>query len=543
MPRSSRTRSAGQAGAASLRHPHDPQPDGAFLLATLGRLWLAGAAVDWAGFYAHERRQRLPLPTYPFERQRYWIEEPAVSQAVPIATAQGKRSNIADWFFTPTWQQAPSLPPVDLSAAARSWLVFVDQHGLGSALLERLSALGQPVVTVVVGEAFAQATERAYVLDPQREEDYRSLLRHLKASQHLPDIVAHAWSITAESLPSNAECFDQLQERGYYSMLFLARALAQEAPEHPARIGVLTNQVYEVGGTDLLYPEKATLLGPCKVIPQEYSNLACACIDVALPAAGTRQYTQLVEYLIAELATDTSDVAVAYRGGRRWLQQYVPTPLAEQAAVKRPLRERGVYWIVGGLGNVGYLVGAYLARAVKARLVLSSRSGLPPRDDWQQTPGRQPRKRPRRSSHPPGAGARKSGRRSADRARRRSRSGADARAARAGASSASGHCRRAAPRRRDQRPIGSSRAERDRAARIGGAVPAQGQRAVCPRRAARRSSARFGRVVFVELGGVGRPGVRGLLGRTRLHGRLRRLAQPDQPDPLDQREIGICGRP
>jgi acyl transferase domain-containing protein len=50
------------------------------MLSALGRLWLAGSRIDWAGFYAHERRKRLPLPTYPFERQRYWVEPPGRSQ-------------------------------------------------------------------------------------------------------------------------------------------------------------------------------------------------------------------------------------------------------------------------------------------------------------------------------------------------------------------------------------------------------------------------------------------------------------------------------
>lgn len=65
-----------QAVLTSLRHPQEQQADLAFLLTTLGKLWLAGARVDWAGFYTHERRHRLPLPAYPFERQRYWIDTP-----------------------------------------------------------------------------------------------------------------------------------------------------------------------------------------------------------------------------------------------------------------------------------------------------------------------------------------------------------------------------------------------------------------------------------------------------------------------------------
>ncbi|HEY4575607.1 MAG TPA: condensation domain-containing protein, partial [Thermoanaerobaculia bacterium] len=59
---------------SSLRHELDRQPDQRFLLQTLGRLWLAGVEIDWAGFHGGERRRRVPLPAYPFERQRYWIE-------------------------------------------------------------------------------------------------------------------------------------------------------------------------------------------------------------------------------------------------------------------------------------------------------------------------------------------------------------------------------------------------------------------------------------------------------------------------------------
>ncbi|MEW6734449.1 MAG: beta-ketoacyl synthase N-terminal-like domain-containing protein, partial [Acidobacteriota bacterium] len=59
---------------SSLRHPQLQQSDLAFLFHTLGKLWLAGVKVDWSGFSASEQRHRVPLPTYPFERVRYWIE-------------------------------------------------------------------------------------------------------------------------------------------------------------------------------------------------------------------------------------------------------------------------------------------------------------------------------------------------------------------------------------------------------------------------------------------------------------------------------------
>jgi len=73
---------------SSLHAPGSAQPDTVFLLNTLGRLWLAGVTIDWLGVYANERRQRLPLPAYPFQRQRYWVEttaDPASAVAPPAA--------------------------------------------------------------------------------------------------------------------------------------------------------------------------------------------------------------------------------------------------------------------------------------------------------------------------------------------------------------------------------------------------------------------------------------------------------------------------
>jgi phthiocerol/phenolphthiocerol synthesis type-I polyketide synthase E len=67
------TKAAGLVALSSLRHPTNQQPDSAFLMMTLGRLWLAGATVEWPGLYTHERRRRVPLPTYPFERRRHWL--------------------------------------------------------------------------------------------------------------------------------------------------------------------------------------------------------------------------------------------------------------------------------------------------------------------------------------------------------------------------------------------------------------------------------------------------------------------------------------
>ncbi|MEJ6479889.1 beta-ketoacyl synthase N-terminal-like domain-containing protein [Nostoc punctiforme UO1] len=69
-------KAAAQTVLTSVRHPQEKQSDNHVLLTTLGQLWLAGVNIDWFGFYSHQEHYRLPLPTYPFERQRYWIDPP-----------------------------------------------------------------------------------------------------------------------------------------------------------------------------------------------------------------------------------------------------------------------------------------------------------------------------------------------------------------------------------------------------------------------------------------------------------------------------------
>ncbi|HEY0604225.1 MAG TPA: acyltransferase domain-containing protein, partial [Herpetosiphonaceae bacterium] len=65
----------------SLRHPQERISDAVFLSLTVARLWLVGVEIDWAAMAGDQRRQRVPLPTYPFERQRYWIDAPGVQRS------------------------------------------------------------------------------------------------------------------------------------------------------------------------------------------------------------------------------------------------------------------------------------------------------------------------------------------------------------------------------------------------------------------------------------------------------------------------------
>lgn len=69
-----------QQGANCVSSLVEKQDDATAILMALGRLWTAGVRVDWDAFHGAPRR-RVPLPAYPFERQRYWVDAPGSGPA------------------------------------------------------------------------------------------------------------------------------------------------------------------------------------------------------------------------------------------------------------------------------------------------------------------------------------------------------------------------------------------------------------------------------------------------------------------------------
>ena len=102
-----------------------------------------------------------------------------------------------------------------------------------------------------------------------------------------------------------------------------AQALGEHRLTDPMRLAVVTNRLHEVSGEAVIAPERATVLGPCAVIPQEYPEVACRSIDVVLPEADSPEERALIEEIVAEVDRPPARV-VAYRGPNRWVRAYEP---------------------------------------------------------------------------------------------------------------------------------------------------------------------------------------------------------------------------
>jgi acyl transferase domain-containing protein/acyl carrier protein len=379
-------RASASAVFPSTRHPYDRQSDVTFLLTTLGKLWLTGVSVNWSGFYGEQQPRRVPLPTYPFQRQHYWIEPGKQTNGFGgIQPSLSKKNDLDQWFYIPSWKRTLAPCPANLETPAPTpgWLIFMDDTSLSADFVRRLAGMGQRVTRVVAGDQFDRIGDGLYTLNPQSPRDYDSLLEELRVAEAIPTHVVHLWSLTPAAQPSSdSDSFGRMQTLGYYSLVYLAQAIGEQNLDEAMRIWVVTNQLHEVESGEAILPEKATILAPCKVIPQEYPNLTCVLIDIVMPEPDSQIEERLIDQLLVEVQATPSDFVIAYRGPRRCVQHYEPVQIPSEAAPLRSLRENGVYLITGGMGGIGSLLARYLGETVHARLVLTGRSILPDRKQW-----------------------------------------------------------------------------------------------------------------------------------------------------------------
>ena len=383
-----------RAVVSSLPHPDDETSALEFITTSLGRLWISGMDLDWNALRGDQVRRRIPLPTYPFQHQPYWIEPGAIAEATQPASAIVKQENMDDWFHQPVWKESPLDTRANRSEIPKQrWLVFLDQLGLGAALALSLKALDQDVVTVREGDSFFQFGDDQYALSPEEGlEGYEQLLLQLSGDDWLPDHIVHLWLVTQdESFRPGSSVFHHNQERGFYSLMFLAQALGEQELDHEVQITVISNDMQQVNDEHLRSPDKATVLGPVLTISHEYPQLRCRSVDIDMQEISTVGQSATSEVdtspihdaLLNELLIDESPTPmVAIRRQIRWSQKYERAHL-KPANVSR-IRRGGVYLITGGLGGIGLQLAEHLAKQHQTKLILLGRSGLPDRSTWSQ---------------------------------------------------------------------------------------------------------------------------------------------------------------
>lgn len=353
------------------------QSDWQTLLTTLGHLYQQGLAIDWAKFDCPYRRQWLSLPTYPFQRQRYWIDlAPTVrpSTAPANAAASGTSDPIPSAAYEITWQPlaiAPTPAPTPTSGAGTPWLIWGASHALWPRFSQLLQKRGILPIRVSKGDRFQALRPDDYQVSMAQERPFRPLMEAMQAKPVAAILVLAPGG-------SEGELDPQVMVD---PVLHWAQELARgKAGSDQPKLWVVTQSAQAVEATDrLTAPHQAVLWGLGRNLRLEHPEFWGGLVD--LPGetdALDRDLVPWVDNLVTHTQAAEGEDEVALRQRQRWVPRLQALALdsdAPPAAGTPTVQAEATYLITGGTGSLGQHLAGWLVEQGARNLVLTSRRG------------------------------------------------------------------------------------------------------------------------------------------------------------------------
>lgn len=294
--------------------------------------WVNGGEVDWNGFYGAEKPRRIHLPTYPFEKERYWLES-------------GKTS-----------AGHASLPEADASMKVMTFR----EEWIASALDASSENSMSTLVCVLV--------------ESEEEQAWRDELRRVAPQRE--------WIFVSKDAGGSYEAaFRDIRETcaSVDALLYLLPFYAGETIRHPSALLPLLRGL----AAAQLAPARLILACPFQnALERCYTDAWVAYerslkplfpqTKVAVIGLGMEGLKACVETLWAELHSAEGRSAL-YENGQRHELRIEPAVLS---STEGSLKKGGTYLITGGAGGLGFLFAEYLAKIYSARLILVGRSAL-----------------------------------------------------------------------------------------------------------------------------------------------------------------------
>ncbi|HEX2909582.1 MAG TPA: SDR family NAD(P)-dependent oxidoreductase [Chloroflexia bacterium] len=345
------------------------------LLGSLGEVYERELNIEWSRVEEGQPRQRIAgLPTYPFQRQRFWLNNAGTGKKRPPSQI-ARPEAVSEWLYEIQWQlKERATIQKSRQDEPGTWLLLADKAGLADNLAERLKERGQVCVSVARAEQYEQLSRFDWKINPLEAGSFERLLDQIESSA-LPPIqgVLYLWGLEASgedalAASSNWPCG---------ALLRLAQAVA--ARRGGPKIWLLTRGAQPVGSEPLALAQ-APLWGLGRVISLEYSANWGGMLDLA-PGESTGEDQPVLD----EILEPDGEDQLAFRNGQRYVARLVPAPRLADINHTRPLRLNAgaTYLITGGLGALGLQVAHWLVEQGARHLVLTGRKGLPDKATWQ----------------------------------------------------------------------------------------------------------------------------------------------------------------
>lgn len=327
--------------AGSLRRN---EPEQAALLASIGALWANGHQVDWSRVM-HGSWRRVPLPRYPWNRQRYWHASAELARSGESSFRERQPDDESlTWLYSMRWE------PIALPEASDNgvWIVAARSKADATALATALRSNVANVANVDVVQFDS--------LDQQ-------IQRMAARSNARTSIIALA---SAGDDP--------------YLAVSIAQSIVRQNFATAPRLAFVTVGAQAVDRSQCADAYGAALWGAARVVSEEHPEL-----DVRLIDLGTAMSPRDAE-LVARALSIVGEDEIAIRDGRVFAHRLAALDRANRAGSLPRLRSDASYLVTGGLGDVGMHLASALVDAGARRLVLLGRTALPPRTEWRALP-------------------------------------------------------------------------------------------------------------------------------------------------------------
>src|SRR5262249_11341571 len=184
-----------------------------------------------------------------------------------------RRKEVEEWFYQPVWKEAAVVMKKGEEKAAQRWLIMEDEGGIGERIVAELERRGCVVTRMKRAERYERRGEREYWIRVGEAGDYKGVLKAVEKSGEVPGENVRLFSLSLaedETRQGREERVEKAGETGFYSLVYVAQVVGQRAAPEGVELVVVGNEAAEVVGEEEVRAEKAVVMGPIRVISQEY---------------------------------------------------------------------------------------------------------------------------------------------------------------------------------------------------------------------------------------------------------------------------------